>query len=289
MALIDDVVAYLAAQGLGVYGQDLFVDAIPDEPDDVVGLYVSTDAPPPGRRASEWLSIEVVARSRDYEAGEARAINLFNALVYPPGGFMVVEGRHAVSRWVRSVGLAGYDANRRPVLGFTVEIEHAEVDTAGPDPWLDALAEWLEAALVLRDPRTGLPLPWQLGGAWAVYKHEWPRDFARPAVLVRLDSESFKPHNRLYVFRRLTVAVHVLGRAPKEQDAAVGAIVAGLQQAVKIVGGRHHLTVENVTAQYAAEPFRQGQIRVTFSGGIKVEELPVDLMWHIYAKGVWKV
>lgn len=273
MAIIDDVVTYLEAQSFGVYGQTLFVGAIPDEPDDVVGIYVLPDVPPAGRQVDEWISIDVVVRSRNYEAGEARALALFNALVYPPAGFIVVEGRYTVARWTRIVNLEGQDENQRLVFGFGVSVEWAMVDATNPDPWIDALAEWLSGKLSI----------------WQVYKHEWPRDFSRPSILLRPDSDSFKPHNRLYVFRRLTVAGHVLGRAPREQDAAVGAIAAGLQQAVKVVGGRHHLTVENVAAQYAAEPFRQGQIRVTFSGGIKAEELPVDLMWHVYAKGVWKV
>lgn len=270
MALIDDVVAYLAAQGLGAYGQTLFVDAIPDEPDDIVGLYVLPDAPPAGRRVDEWISIDVAVRCRDYEAGEAKALALFNALVYPPAGFLVVEDRYAAARWTRIVNLEGRDDNGRLVFGFGVAVERAVVDATNPDPWIDALAAWFADKLP----------------AWQVYKHEWPRDFVRPSILLRPESETLKPHNRLYVFRRFTVAVHVLGRAPREQDAAAAAIAAGLQQAVKIVGGRHHLTVENVTAKYDAEPFRQGQIRVTFSGGLKVEELPVELMWHIYAKGV---
>lgn len=83
--LLDEIASYLASQGVGTEGVDLFKSLMPDEPSNCVALYDYGGSPPAmtlGAGAAQWEEprIQVVARATTYSAARTKIGDVFTVL-----------------------------------------------------------------------------------------------------------------------------------------------------------------------------------------------------------------
>ncbi len=145
-------------------------------------------------------------------------------------------------------------------------------ETAGDDPWLEALSVWTKN--LLGDS-------W-LGDSWSVYLNRWPLGYRRPSVLWRLTGIQGAPELRGAVaFEvRKTLVGHVVGTSPNQEVETVLSIAQGLTQAIKIpldLATRQYMTVEEAKGDYRSDALTRGQINLTLTRIVRrpIRETPV--------------
>ena len=77
--LLDEVVAYLVAEGVGTFGSDLFIGYEPATPKDVVTLF-PTGGSPPAFDGKEYPSMQVRVRNETYPDGHSKAMEIYRLL-----------------------------------------------------------------------------------------------------------------------------------------------------------------------------------------------------------------
>lgn len=120
--IADDIADYLAAHGIGVVGDDIFIDRIPAEPDDVVAVFERPGGPPlmtlTGGGVSETKAdqpmIQIRVRAVKYTDGKTTAEAIFALLQGVTETVLVVGGGifHLISA-VQSPAHLGIDENQR--------------------------------------------------------------------------------------------------------------------------------------------------------------------------------
>ena len=83
--ILEEVRNLLVAHAAGVSGQTLFRSALPATPDDVVALYETASEPPMHVRgdtdvAIEFPRVQVISRSKSYDAARYKAEAIYRAL-----------------------------------------------------------------------------------------------------------------------------------------------------------------------------------------------------------------
>lgn len=94
--LHEEITSLLQAYGAAVSGVDFFFGAIPDTPNDVVGVYEYGGEPPltaKGRAlpVNELARFQVLTRSAGYATGKARAETVHRILIGFSGALLGVE------------------------------------------------------------------------------------------------------------------------------------------------------------------------------------------------------
>jgi hypothetical protein len=121
MAITDELAQYLNDQGLGLFDPtgatgDIFLETMPDVPDDAVAIYATAGLPPDVRTSIGRPSVQIVVRGgRDPRDAAGRAAQIFTALhklhamTFVPGGTWVML---CAAKQSQPIGL-GPDENRR--------------------------------------------------------------------------------------------------------------------------------------------------------------------------------
>lgn len=83
--MLEDIAGYLAAEGLGTLGTDLFLGLLPDQPDSCVALYAYPGRPPAWEHdgpqpALRYPRLQVLTRDPSYVAAESLARDASAAL-----------------------------------------------------------------------------------------------------------------------------------------------------------------------------------------------------------------
>lgn len=130
-SVLDEMTTYLAAQGVGTVGTDLFAGLLPDTPDACVALLETGGMPAAhtvggggaGSAVFERPSIQVICRGakHDYAAARAKAGTAFTKL----DGLAntTLSGTRYLSIFAAQPPfLIGRDENERPLVGFNVEV-----------------------------------------------------------------------------------------------------------------------------------------------------------------------
>jgi len=93
MALLDEVVAYLANENVGTFGTDIFIGQEPDAPANVVTLYPTGGRPPSSDRDKEYPSVQVRVRNTGYVAGYTKANSIYSLLHTNTDNLATIRGR----------------------------------------------------------------------------------------------------------------------------------------------------------------------------------------------------
>ena len=126
MGMLEDLSTYLAAQGIGTEGTDLFIGAMPDSPDACVAIYQYSGLTPikamgiaAGGYVFERPRVNVRVRSTTFVAGQAKAQDVFDKL----GGYSNdgVPGIVFVDA-LQSPFQLGPDENNRQLFGCNFEV-----------------------------------------------------------------------------------------------------------------------------------------------------------------------
>lgn len=108
----DDVVDFLAAQGVGTVGSSLYQGQLPPEPLDAV-LVVETGGRAFDRaRRVQPLTLQVTARATSYAAARAKAWAIHALLNDPPDSRLVGSTRIAYSRAIQPPFSMGQDGRQ---------------------------------------------------------------------------------------------------------------------------------------------------------------------------------
>lgn len=126
MATLDELADYLAIQGCGTVGTDLFKGVRPDAPDTLLALYEYTGNMPEYVQSSyaptwEKPQIQVVARSASYDVARELAGKAWDALA-PLTNATLSGTRYRSVRPNGSPALIMRDAHNRSIVGFNVSI-----------------------------------------------------------------------------------------------------------------------------------------------------------------------
>jgi hypothetical protein len=83
--MLPDIAAYLAGEGLGTLGTDLFMGSMPDPPNACVALYEYAGRPPgfvhdSPQPAIRYPRLQVLVRDDDYAGAVSRARSVYTAL-----------------------------------------------------------------------------------------------------------------------------------------------------------------------------------------------------------------
>ncbi|SFA83393.1 hypothetical protein SAMN05216312_101775 [Cohnella sp. OV330] len=103
---------------------------------------------------------------------------------------------------------------------------------------------------------------------WQVYKHAWPADYERPAVLWRLAGVETKTGNAAFGEELRRYSGHVLGRDPAEEADTVARLTSALSAAVKLpldAAQQRYLLVGEAVADLKADAIATGQLGLTLS------------------------
>ena len=131
--VLDEIGAYLAANGIGTVGTDLFLGFLPDTPDAAVAIYETGGMEPyramrssAGQPVAERPSIQVVCRNVAYEYQTARttadsAWKLLEGL----GDTTLAGVRYLWAAAVQSPFLMGRDDSGRVLIAFNVDLVKA--------------------------------------------------------------------------------------------------------------------------------------------------------------------
>lgn len=104
------------------------------------------------------------------------------------------------------------------------------------------------------------------GGEWNVYRQQWPRGYAAPAILWRIGQIECLDRGAATIELRQKAVGHVLGRTDAEEQAMVGALAAGLARTTKLVVdpvGNRQVALSEVAGNYQADALSEGQLTVT--------------------------
>ncbi len=126
MAVLDELGAYLQAQGVGVVGRDLFLGLRPEQPDECL-----TVAEYPGNASTyfqnvsspvlESPQIQISSRSIDYQSARSRAKSAWDALGVVTN--QTLSGVRYISiRPSSPVAMIGRDSNGRALIGFNCTV-----------------------------------------------------------------------------------------------------------------------------------------------------------------------
>lgn len=80
MGLLDELGAYLAAQGVGTVGTDLYLAEMQDSPDTAVAVFETPGRPPELVNSIDYRRIQVRARARKYVDAHAKIETVFQLL-----------------------------------------------------------------------------------------------------------------------------------------------------------------------------------------------------------------
>lgn len=119
MAILEDLAGYLAANGHGTLGTDLFRGFLPDTPDVATCLYeypgLSGDYGAGGQSYLERPRVQVLVRDPSYTAGRAR-IELIYRLLDTVSGDLINQVRYYSIAALQAPFTMGRDKNDRSLL-----------------------------------------------------------------------------------------------------------------------------------------------------------------------------
>ena len=125
--MLDEIGAYLEAQGLGTLATDLFLGEMPSEPDTCVVVHEYEGGPPvhfmgiaAGTAIWEQPRVQVMTRSKSYATARSKAKDAFNKLDGHSGTLSGTE--YGYIRALGSPGLLGKDGNDRVLVVCNFEV-----------------------------------------------------------------------------------------------------------------------------------------------------------------------
>lgn len=72
MTMLNEIGAYLQVRGVGTLGTDIFLGALPDQPDNCVVLFEYAGSPPDLHWNGEYPGLQVRVRNKGYGLGRAK-------------------------------------------------------------------------------------------------------------------------------------------------------------------------------------------------------------------------
>ncbi|SMB97778.1 hypothetical protein SAMN00808754_1941 [Thermanaeromonas toyohensis ToBE] len=78
--LLNDIAAYLQANGVGTVGTDIFLGQLPATPDNVAALFEYAGEPPDLHSNVEYPGLQVLVRNKNYAAGRQKIEQIRNVL-----------------------------------------------------------------------------------------------------------------------------------------------------------------------------------------------------------------
>lgn len=123
MALTDDIAAYLQVNGIGTVDTDIFIDFMPDEPDDVVVLYEYAGMPTTTGVDAVDRRVQVNVRAARYLDARTKAWNIFNLLDIPENRIIQATAeRWIVSQALQTPHKIGVDNQGRDIFVFNLAV-----------------------------------------------------------------------------------------------------------------------------------------------------------------------
>lgn len=129
MALLDDLLDFLAAQNLGTKGVDIFATTMPDDPDAIIQVSEYSGRRPEGVLGSpvpiaRFPRVQIMVRDSRYVTARARAESVYQLLA--PVANQQMGGTRINSIWpLQEPALLENDENGRSIMVFNVEIDRA--------------------------------------------------------------------------------------------------------------------------------------------------------------------
>ena len=130
-ALSQDIIEWLAAEGHGTIGTDLFMAVEPDQPDDVVTAFDTGGSPDlmSGDHPIEEPTVMLRARNKDYRQGWERLDTLVRALTDDTRISVADSGAGYVGLWLMSGPMMiGRDEHERHRLTANLRCIRMEAD-----------------------------------------------------------------------------------------------------------------------------------------------------------------
>lgn len=265
-----EVAQYLEEKEEGSLGTDLFVDSLPDQPDNCVVVYDfggNSDTEPP--ESLRELTIQV--RSLGHSDGYQKIWSIMSHILYPDDDFFQVGYNlyHAELKGIPTV--FDRDSSDRFLYAFQLVVQRVNSDDS-TDTWLEALASWSEAVL---------------GATWTVYR-SWTGN-KRPSVTWRVTGVDLSDRGRGTYLLTKRITGQVKGKGPNQQMSASLLLAEKLCIAVKLLlneQSKSYLTVKNPSAgQTKNDSLTMGQISLSLSKVVSRTFEGGPLMAKVFFKG----
>lgn len=264
-----EVAQYLQSKGEGTVQTNLFVDSMPDLPDDCSVVYDfggNNDTEPP--EDSRELLIQV--RTSGHESGYQKIWRMLNYILYPEGDFFQVGENLYHAELMGIPTIFDRDTSQRYLFTFQVSVQRVVTDEAA-DPWLEALSLWTE---------TTLP-------GWTVYR-TWPGN-KRPSVTWKISTMEISEQGR-GVFRVTKRLIgQIKGNAPNQQNNASLKLVEELANSIKLTLDavqKRYLIISGLSASQPKEgSITAGQVNLTLSRLTNRPSEEAPLMAEVFSKG----
>jgi hypothetical protein len=125
--LLDELSAYLAANGIGTLGTDIFIGQLPESPDAACALYEYGGIAPAhtiggGTAKYERPRVQVVARALTYSAARSKIESIYT-LLDAVAGAMLSSVRYLRIEAVQSPAFLERDANNRVTMVCNFQVQ----------------------------------------------------------------------------------------------------------------------------------------------------------------------
>jgi hypothetical protein len=216
MPISEDITTYLATQGMGTVGTDIFYEYQPENPAACITVF-DAGGPSPEEPPESWRELYVQVRSPDHATGYANIWAALSSILYPttPDGTFAVGENQYIAQLQDIPSITARDELGRYLFFFRAVVVNL-AGNAQADDWLTALANWTTAALP----------------GWMIYSG-W-RGFKRPSVTWMLTGTQTKERGGSSYLLQKKLTGFLLGRTPNEHAQAAATLITGLACAIKI-------------------------------------------------------
>jgi hypothetical protein len=103
-------------------GTDIFLDARPDQPDDLVAVFDTGGYPAQAVLPDLRRTVQITVRSKSYAVARKKIWQIFSLLDRPENRFIEINNRKMVAQAMQPPLLLERDANNRGVFVFNLAV-----------------------------------------------------------------------------------------------------------------------------------------------------------------------
>ena len=240
---------YLHSEGMGTLGNDLFVDGVPQTPDEAIWLsHIGGSAEFKLDAPSSWCKLSLNVRSTSSTGAQDRIWSAINKLLDPDDGVIEVDGQTYTVQITALPAVQDKDAAGRCLMKSVLFLRQVKPVL---EAWLKAISVFTEAAL---------------GSQWRVY-HGF-NGTCRPSVSWQCMSVESASASRGACQLTKQFVGQIAARSANEYQLAAQILLLGLAEQARLpmgIAGSRWLTVINSSAAIRSGDLSTGVLTVTLS------------------------
>ncbi|MCY9670304.1 minor capsid protein [Paenibacillus alginolyticus] len=260
--MANQLALYLQSEGAGTLGNDLFVDDVPQTPDEAIWLtHVGGNAEFKLDAPSCWRKLSLHVRSATSAGAQDRIWSAINKLLDPDNGVIEVDRHNYTVQITTLPAVMGKDAEGRYIIKSVLILRQVKPVL---ETWLKAITVFTEAAL---------------GSQWHVYRGF--NGTCRPSVSWQCLSVQSASESRGACQLTKEFVGQIAARSANEYQLAAQILLLGLAEQAKLPmggAGSRWLTVINSSTTIRSGDLSTGILTVTITGAASAPQGTLPLI-----------